>query len=266
MKNLKIYLELGLTAIKCKMEYKFSFLFFILAIFVYYFAQLAIIWVIVTKFKTIAGWNLGEMAFLYGLFIFSQGITSLCFNSLNKFEDLIINGDFDRFLIRPLSPICQILCTNFEVASIAHFIIGGTALVFGSIYAEVSWSFTKTLFLVPVIIGAVLIQGGIRISVSAITFWTTRNRALVHTIVYSSKEFIHYPLSIYNVWIKVFLTFIFPLAFINFYPANYFLDKSKESLFHPSLQFLTPIVGLTVFFISTSFWKFGINKYQSTGN
>jgi len=266
MENLKIYLKLGLTAIKCKMEYKFSFLFFVVAIFSYYFAQLGIIWVIVGRFQSIAGWNLAEMSFLYGLFIFSQGITSLCFNSLNTFEDLIINGDFDRFLIRPLSPIGQILCTNFEIASIAHFVIGGTALVFGSIYAEVSWSVMKILFIGPVIIGAVLIQGGVRIIVSSITFWTTRNRALVHTIVYSSKEFIHYPITIYNVWIKMFLTFVFPLAFVNFYPANYFLSKSSAALFHPALQFLTPVVGLIVFFVSCSFWRFGITKYQSTGH
>lgn len=248
------------------MEYKFSFLFFIIAIFFYYFAQLAIIWVVVGRFENIGGWNLGEMSFLYGLFIFSQGITSLCFNSLNNFEDLIINGDFDRFLIRPLSPICQILCTNFEIASIAHFIIGGTALVFGSIYADVSWSIIKILFLMPVIIGAVLIQGGVRVVVSACTFWTTRNRAIVHTVVYSSKEFIHYPISIYNVWIKMFLTFVFPLAFVNFYPSNYFLDKSSTDLFHPVLQFLTPVVGLVVFLSGCLFWRFGINRYQSTGN
>ena len=248
------------------MEYKISFLFFVLAVFSYYFGQLGIIWVIVHRFKTIGGWNLGEMAFLYGLFIFSQGITSLCFNSLNSFEDFIINGDFDRFLIRPLSPICQILCANFEIASIAHFALGVTALVFGSFYADICWTIPKVFFLIPVIIGAVLIQGGIRILVSSVAFWTIRNRAIVHTVVYSSKEFIHYPISIYNIWVKMFLTFIFPLAFINFYPATYFLDKRGETLFHPILRYFTPVVGVLVFSFGCLFWKFGTNKYQSTGN
>ncbi len=266
MENLNIYFKLGLSAVRSKMEYKVSFLFFVFAIFFYYFGQLGILWVIVNRFQSIGGWNLGEMAFLYGLFIFSQGITSLCFNSLNSFEDLIITGEFDRFLIRPLSPICQILCANFEIASIAHFVLGGSALVFGSIYANVAWSVPKALFLVPVVIGAVLIQGGIRIVVAAVTFWTTRNRALVHTIVYSSKEFIHYPITIYNVWVKIFLTFLFPLGFVNFYPANYFLDKGDETLFHPSLQYLTPVAGIIVFFTGCLVWKFGTNKYQSAGS
>ena len=266
MNNTKIYLNLGLSAIRCKMEYKVSFIFFIFAIFFYYFAQLGIIYVIVTKFKTIGGWDLGEMAFLYGLFIFSQGITSFCFNSLNSFEDLIINGDFDRFLIRPLNPMCQILCTNFEIASIAHFVLGITAIVFGSIYANIHWSAAKAAFILPVIIGAVLIQGGIRIIVSSTAFWTTRNRALVHTVIYSAKEFIHYPLSIYNTWVKFFLTFIFPLAFVNFYPANYFLEKSERTLFHPILQYFTPIAGIIVFGTACLFWRLGTNRYQSTGN
>lgn len=248
------------------MEYKASFMFFILAIFFYYFSQLGIIWVVVNKFHSIGGWNIGEMAFLYGLFIFSQGITSLCFNSLNSFEDLIINGDFDRFLIRPLSPLGQVLCTNFEIASIAHFVIGGSALVFGSMYADVHWSPYKAAFLLPVIAGSVLIQGGIRIIVSSVAFWTVRNRAIVHTVVYSSKEFIHYPISIYNSWVRILLTFIFPLAFVNFYPATYFLDQGSRTLFHPILQFLTPAVGLILFSTSCLFWKYGTNQYKSTGN
>lgn len=266
MTNNHIYLKLILAALKSKMEYKFTFGFFLFAIIVFYMGQLGVILVIMNKFKTINGWTLGEMAFLYGLLVFSQGLTFLFFSSLNHFERFILQGEFDRVLIRPLSPLIQVLCSSLEVSSLAHFIIGVTAIIFGSVSAGLEWSIGKIMFLALVIGGGVLILGGIRIIVSAIAFWTTRNRALVHIFVYSSKEFILYPVSIYNPWVQWFLTFFFPLAFINFYPAGYFLDKSEQFIFHPVLQFMTPMVGLLVFTMSLLLWRVGINRYQSTGS
>ncbi len=260
------YLKLILAAIKSKMEYKFTFGFFIFAVIVYYIGQLGIILVIMNKFKTINGWTLGEMAFLYGLLVFSQGITFLLFNSLNHFEKFIVQGEFDRVLTRPLNPLIQVLCSSVEMSSIAHFVIGVTAIIFGSASAHLEWDLKKIIFLALVIGGAVLILGGIRITVSAIAFWTVRNRALVHVFVYSSKEFILYPVSIYNPWVQSFLTFIFPLAFVNFYPASYFLHKSDQFIFHPFLQFMTPVVGAILFSLSLLLWRYGINKYQSTGS
>lgn len=261
-----VYLKLIVAAIKSKMEYKVTFGFLIFAIIVFYMGQLGIILVIMNKFKSINGWTLGEMAFLYGLLVFSQGISFLVFNSLNHFEQFIVRGEFDRVLTRPLNPLIQVLCSGLEVSSLAHFIIGVTAIIFGSISAGLEWSFWKLIFLAMVIGGAVLILGGIRIIISAVAFWTIRNRALVHIFVYSSKEFILYPISIYNPWVQWFLTFIFPLAFVNFYPAGYFLNKSDQFMFHPILQFMTPVVGIILFSFSLLLWRLGINRYQSTGS
>ncbi len=266
MDNFSIYFRLVYAAIKSKMEYKFTFGFFVFAIIIFYMGQLGVILVIMNKFKTINGWTLGEMAFLYGLLVFSQGITYLVFNALNHFERFIIQGEFDRVLIRPLNPLIQVLCSNLQISSIAHFIIGITAIFFGSISAGLEWSFGKLFFLALVIGGAVLILGGIRIIVSAVAFWTIRNRILVQIFVYNSKEFILYPVSIYNQWVQWFLTFIFPLAFINFYPAGYFLHKSDQFIFNPILQFMTPAIGLIIFTLSLLIWSYGINRYQSTGN
>lgn len=248
------------------MEYKAAFLFFFIAIFFYYAGQIGVILAVVHRFKTISGWTLGEMAFLYGLLIFSQGISSIIFNSLNSFEELTIRGDFDRFLTRPLNPLIQVLCTNFEISSIAYFFIGSSALIFGSEYSHIAWNTEKLIMLPLVISGAVLIMGGIRVFVAAAAFWTIRNRSLVHTVVYSSKEFIYYPISIYDGAVQFFLTFIFPLAFINYYPSSYFLEKTGANLFHPALQFFTPVAGIIVFTGSLFFWKAGLNKYQGAGS
>ncbi|MDH4183422.1 MAG: ABC-2 family transporter protein [Nitrospinota bacterium] len=262
-----IYLAMIVASIRAKMEYKASFLFLFVALLVFYLAQVGVIVVVLTKFGDIAGWSLGEMAFLYGLMVFSQGITTILFGSLNDFESQIIAGDFDRLLVRPLSPLMQILASNFEISSIAHFFIGSTALYYGSVGAGVEWTWQKAAYLPVVMTGAVLIQGGIRLSVAAVCFWTIRNRSLVHIVVYSSKEMILYPITIYHWGMQLFLTLLLPLAFINFYPSHFFLARSGSNLlFHPFIQYLSPLVGVTLFAGAYALWRLGVSRYQSAGN
>ena len=171
---LKIYWKMIVAGIRAEMEYKATFLFMFFALIFYYTSQLTVILVILNRFHDIAGWTLGEMAFLYGMMVFSQGLTNVFFASLNDFESFMITGEFDRLLARPLNPLGQILAGKFGVSSIANFFIGITALWFGSVKAGVDWTVYKALFLPVVMVGAVLIQGGVRLAV------TERLRCIPH--------------------------------------------------------------------------------------
>ena len=261
-----IYMRLALASIRARMEYKASFFVFLFAIVLFYLAQLGVLVVIIARFKEIHGWTMGDMAFLYGLLTFSQGFTTLFFNALVNFDQTLINGEFDRNLVRPLSPLGQVIFSRFEASTIAHMVIGSFALYYGAKLSGIDWTTKKMLFLPLVILGGVLIQGAIRLFVTAVAFWTLRNSALVHTVVYSSKEFVVYPVTIYNYGVQFFLTFLFPVAFINFYPAQFFLEKTGDNLFNPVLQMLTPVVGIVLFSFSLLAWRTGVNHYQSSGS
>jgi len=70
---------------------------------------------------------------------------------------------------------------------------------------------------------------------------------------------------IYNRPVRFALTFLFPLAFINFYPAHYFLNKDTATLFHPAFVYLTFPVGLLCMLIAVAFWRKAVKHYNSTG-
>jgi len=74
-------------------------------------------------------------------------------------------------------------------------------------------------------------------------------------------RFIDLPLDVYNPVITFILTFIVPIAFINYYPAELFLGKGFSAF-----AYLTPIVGLISFVIAYNFWKIGLKNYTSTGS
>jgi ABC-2 type transport system permease protein len=111
------------------------------------------------------------------------------------------------------------------------------------------------------VFGAVLTILSINILFSTATFWVVRSRMLSE-ILWPLMKFIDYPLDIYNPIIVFILTFIIPLGFINYYPAQLFLGKGVWMF----AAYLTPLVGVTMFIISYSLWKYGIKNYTSTGS
>lgn len=260
-----IYLRIAIASIKSRMEYRASFLVFLFTLVTFYTAQIATIGIVITRFKTIGGWTMGEMAFLYSLLILSQGIVTFIFSGILDFGEFVRDGTFDRFLVRPLSPLIQIIMGGFEISGFAHIILGFLTFFMANSLITVHWNLLNGLVFVTVVIGGALILGSIRIIIAAIAFYAVNTNSLVHLFVFSSREFLLYPLNIYNGGLRFLLTFIVPLGFINFYPAHYFLNKSGDDIFHPLFVFGTLPIGMVMFLFSLWLWKRGQDDYESAG-
>ena len=263
--NVYIYFRMAIASIKSRMEYRSTFIIFMFTLIAFYTAQVLTIGVVIQRFKSIGGWSMGEMAFLYSLLILSQGLVASIFNGLIDFSTQVRDGIYDRTLIRPLSPIVQVVMNGFEISGLAHIIMGIASFLLANSFLDIQWDFKNSFMFVMVILGGSLILAGIRIIIAAIAFWAVNNNSLVHLFVYSSREFLLYPLNIYTGGVRFLLTFLIPLGFINFYPAHYFLNKSPDNLFHPFFIFATLPVGITIFLFSLIIWKFGENAYESAG-
>lgn len=260
------YLQLMQSSVQSRMEYRGTFVALLLTIGGFYLAQISVIGLMVYRFQTIAGWSAGELAFLYALLILSMGFVSAIFSGVLDFSDLVREGTFDRLLLRPLSTLGQVLAMRFDLMGLVHLLLGVAALTVATNLLDIRWTGTRIFFLVLSVFGGVLILGGIRIMVAASCFFTIRNEGLQHLVVFSAREFLMYPVSIYARSVQVFLTFLFPIAFVNFYPAHVLLDRGSSTLFHPALAYLAFPVGLLVFFVSLLFWRLGARHYSSTGS
>ncbi len=264
--NIRSYLHLARASVMGRMEYRGSFFVFLITLLGFYGAQIAVIGVMLNRFHRIGGWETGDIAFLYGLLVLAQGLTASITSGMLEFSDFVREGTFDRVLLRPLSPMGQILAMRFDPTGVAHLLLGIVALVVASRWGHVPWSPGIVLLLFVTVGGGALILSAIRIAVAGVAFFTISNQGLQHLVVFSAREFLLYPVDIYSRPVRVLLTFIFPVAFINFYPAHLFLDRSTETLFHPAFVYLTLPVGVFALVGSLIFWKYAVGKYSSTGN
>ena len=264
--RLSPYIQLMKSSIQSRMEYRGTFFAFLLTIAGFYLAQIAVIGLMLGRFGTIGGWSPGEMAFLYSLLILSTGCVSAIFSGLLDFSEFIREGTFDRLLLRPLSTLGQVLAMRFDMTGFMHLFLGIAALAFATVLLDIEWTAVRVAFLILSVLGGVLILGGVRIIVASICFFTVRNESLQHLIVFSTREFLMYPVSIYIRPVQIFLTFLFPIAFVNFYPAHVLLNRDTNTLIAPALAYLAFPVGLLVFIASLYFWRVGQRHYSSTGS
>jgi ABC-2 type transport system permease protein len=197
----------------------------------------------------------------------SYGVAGFFFwNSLNDMDYAVRQGTFDSILIYPINPLYHLCLRSIALQNIGNFILGGVVFAYCFQKLQIIWSAPKVIWFILIICSGSLIQFSLMVLVAASSFWLKRTYG-VHNLTFAGlKNFVDYPIKIYDVGVQGLLTFIIPYAFVNFYPAQYFLDKSDDYLFHPLLQFAAPLVGLIFFFITYQIWKQGLKRYESTGS
>ncbi|RMG44418.1 MAG: ABC transporter permease, partial [Candidatus Dadabacteria bacterium] len=79
---------------------------------------------------------------------------------------------------------------------------------------------------------------------------------------YNMIAFGRYPLPIFNDIIQFILRWIVPFAFVAFYPATHFLNRSGFETF----CYATPVVAIVLVFLARLFWQLGVARYSSTGS
>jgi ABC-2 type transport system permease protein len=67
--------------------------------------------------------------------------------------------------------------------------------------------------------------------------------------------------------VRLLLAFVFPFAFMNYFPAAYFLHKTDLGLaLPPAVGLLTPLIGIAFAAAAYGFWRIGLNRYQGVGH
>jgi len=123
----------------------------------------------------------------------------------------------------------------------------------------------KLIYLIFAIIGGILIQSSSMILIGSLSFWMLRSAEFGDIVYYDIRSMTQYPLGIFPKWIQFILTFIFPWAFINYYPSLILLNK-VETTMELLLGLLTPVVGAGMLVLSLWVFKRGLRKYSGAGN
>jgi ABC-2 type transport system permease protein len=248
------------------LEYRENFLTWFAFLFVYHGAALAALWIVLDRFPSMQGWSFRDMAFLYALWMAAHALHSTLFSAVGDVPEHIRDGEFDRLLVRPLDALFQAIATPGQIFPdelILAVMTLGAATVFSGVRVDAAF----LVFVPLIVVGGALIELGVNLAISTAAFWFVKVDALRWIFMQLEQEFTRYPLGIYSRGVRLILTVVVPVAFMNYFPATYFLHKGETALaLPPAVGLLTPCIGVLFAAAAYAFWRYGLNRYQGVGH
>ena len=224
--------------------------------------SLGFVIVLFQKTSQLAGWKFPEVLFLWGFTQIPYGLFNVI--SLNLYEfgnNYIIEGKFDRVLLRPVSSLFQVLFENFRIESLQEVFTGSFCMWWATRHLGLVWSPAKFGMLIFFGACAGIIYVSIFLLLSTVSFWF-EDRIGVHPPVWNVIAFGRYPLSIYSGAVQFFLCWIIPFGLASYYPSVRMLGRTAT----PEYLVYVPIVAIVSLAIAISVWNSGTRHYSSTGS
>jgi ABC-2 type transport system permease protein len=248
------------------LEYRANFIMWFAFTVVYHGVALGALYVTMRQFPSMNGWTFREMFLLYALWMAGHELHNALFFNVVGVPDLVREGRFDRFLVRPLDALFQVLTVPAQLFPDGLFLAAIT-LAIAIPVAGLHFGVEVLLFVPSIVAGGALIDLGISLSVAALSFWFVRVDTLRWAVMSLEQDFTRYPISIYGRAVRLVLAFVLPFAFMNYFPATFLLRKQETGLgLNPTVGVLTPAIGLAWFAVSYALWRVGLRRYQGTGS
>ena len=178
---------------------------------------------------------------------------------------LIRDGNFDLMLVRPKGTLFQVITGDFQLRRLGR--VAQALLVLG--YAlntlAIDWTPDRALVLALTVPSGVLIYGSVWVAVICIAFWTVEGREAANAFTYGGAFLAQYPMNIFDRWLRRFLGYFVPMAFIAYFPALHVLGKTDPLGLPAVLQVASPVVALAAAVVASTVWRFAVRHYQSAG-
>jgi ABC-2 type transport system permease protein len=262
---LGLYRRLIAARLRAQLQYRTSFAIEIAGTLLVSFIDLLAIVVIFANVPQLAQWTLPEVALLYAITGLAFAFTDLAIGHLDLFPQLIRDGNFDLLLIRPRGTLFQLLTADFQVRRLGKAIGAIAVLAYALANLHIAWDLGRLAMLVLIVPVGVVIFASIWVTTICIAFWSVDAREASNAFTYGGQFLGQFPINVYDRWLRRFLAYVVPIAFIAYFPALYILDKPDPIGLPEWLRFMSPLVAVLAAIVANAVWRFGVRHYQSAG-
>jgi ABC-2 type transport system permease protein len=258
------YRDIAVMWTRAAMAYPASFWMMAASAFVFGLLDFVGIWIMFHTVDSLGEWNLREIAFLYGATGFGLAVADLVVGRVERLGELIRMGRLDAMLVKPLPLLTQVCADEFALRRIARVLQAVVVLAVASFF--VVWSASKVLVTLSMLVSSSVIFFAVFIGFACIQFWTIDASEVANAFTYGGNTITQYPMTIYPREVVTGLTYLLPLAFVNWYPALYVLDKPDPHGFPDWLRFASPLAAVLLSLVAAYVWRRGVRHYASTGS
>ncbi len=246
--------------------YRTSFVVLTVASLVITGVDFAAILVMFTNVDVLGGFGLGQIAFLYGTTSTCLGIADLVVGNVERLGRRIRLGTFDAMMVRPVGVLAQMCADEFAFRRVGRIVQGLLVLAWSLTVVTIDWTPARAAMLVSLLVFGTLIFLGLFLLGATFQFLSTDGSEVANAFTYGGNTMTQYPLTIYPAEAVKALTFLVPVAFVNWYPALFILGLPDPFGLPSALQFASPVAAVVLCALAAVAWRSGVRRYQSTGS
>jgi ABC-2 type transport system permease protein len=212
----------------------------------------------------LGGFDLREVALLYGASGIGIGVADLVIGSVEQVGVYVRTGALDSMLTRPVPLLVQICADRFAIRRLGRISQALAVFVYGAWWVD--WTTPKVALAVVMVVSGSLIFFSFFVTFSCIQFWTVDSSQFANAFTYGGNTMTQYPMTIFPREVLKGLTFLVPVAFVNWYPCLYLLDRPDPFGMPSWFAVLPPVVAALTVTVAGLAWRTGIRHYTSTGS
>lgn len=263
MSNFRLYWKMMGVSIRTQMAYRVNFLLSMLTNCLSSVIMLVGMALLFDRFHAIAGWQFEQVLVFYGMAHIALSSCEMVLRGFDVFDRHVNTGEFDRILLRPRGTFFQVLSSECQLMRFGRLLQGAAAIAYGLFVLQPGWGAPQWLLFFASLLGGMVLFGGITIIRAVVCFWTVESLEVFEVVLNGGVEAAQYPMDVYSGALRKFFTYVVPMAAINYWPLCALFGKQAVP---PALSYASPLFGFAFFGVSALLWRFGVSRYQSTGN
>ena len=264
--GLRLYLRYVGTHFRAQVQYPGALSLQVLGSVLFTAIEFVGVWALLDRFGSVRGWQLAEVAVLYGLVILGFASAEMTGRGFDLFSRQVRSGGFDRILLRPRHTVLQVAGAEFAFQRIGRWLQGAAILVWGLVNAGIAWNPARVLLLAETIAGVTVLFLGVFVATAAITFWTVQSLELFAIVSNGSVDAGSYPTTVYRRFMRRFLFFIVPIGTVTYFPVAALLGRPDPLGTPPWFGWAAPAAAPLFLAAALFFWHLGTRHYSSTGS
>ncbi|WP_320780354.1 ABC transporter permease [Streptomyces sp. CRN 30] len=267
MRNgLRAYWLITAMWIRSTMAYRLSFAMTTFGNFAGTVLDFVAIMLMFSQVDALGGYALPEVAFLYGLTSTSFGLVDLAVGSMDRLGQRVRDGTLDTLLVRPAPVLAQVAADRFALRRLGRVTQGVLVLGYAVAVLDIQWTPLKVLMVPVMLLSGSLIFGSLFVAGGAFQFVAQDASEVQNAFTYGGTALTQYPPTVFATEMVRGVTFVLPLAFVNWLPALYVLGRPYPLDLPGWVAFASPLVAAGCCALAGLAWRAGLRSYRSTGS
>ena len=214
----------------------------------------------------LGGFTLPEVAFLYGTTSTAFGVADLTMGSMDRLGRRVRDGTLDTLLLRPVPVLAQVAADRFALRRLGRITQGVVVLVWALTRVDVDWTPARIALLPLMLVSGSALFCSVFTAGGAFQFWAGDASEVQSSVTYGGNTMLQYPPGIFARELVRGVTFVVPLAFVNWLPALDILGEPDPLGLPRWVDFCSPLVAALCCALAGVAWRAGLRSYRSTGS